>query len=256
MRTFACTVLAAILVAAPLTLCAAGGAARDKALLAARDAFLAGDRVKLARQAEKIRGHVLEPYVGYWRLRLRIEEADPGELRAFLARNAGTVLAEQLRREWLRVLGKNGQWELFRQEHPALVKEDPDVACYALQERWLSRDESVHAGDQALLGDAAAASRGVRSAGRRDAALRGSHAPGPARPLPASGPRRPVSRRRSGSRSACPRTRPRARAGSTAPRERRPRFWSAPAPSWKQPPGANWRLSRSRGWPRSIRRSR
>ncbi len=71
MRTFACTVLAAILIAAPLTLCAAGGASRDKALLAARDAFLAGDRVKLARQAEKIRGHVLEPYVGYWRLRLQ-----------------------------------------------------------------------------------------------------------------------------------------------------------------------------------------
>ena len=113
------------------------GAAQDKALLAARDAFLAGDRVKLARQAEKVRGHVLEPYVGYWRLRLRLDEADPGELRAFLARNAGTVLAEQLRREWLRVLGKNGQWELFRQEHPALVNDDPDVACYALQERWL-----------------------------------------------------------------------------------------------------------------------
>jgi soluble lytic murein transglycosylase len=146
MRTFACTVLTAILVAVPLTLFAAGGAEGDKAFLLARDAFQAGDRAKLARQAEKVRGHVLEPYVGYWRLRLRIEEADPGEVRAFLVRNAGTVLAEQLRREWLRVLGKNGQWELFRQEHPALVNDDPDVACYALQEHWLSREESVPPG--------------------------------------------------------------------------------------------------------------
>ncbi len=138
--------LTTILVATPLTLFAAGGASGDKALLAARDAFLAGDRVKLARQAEKVRGHVLESYVDYWRLRLRLAEADPGEMRDFLTRNAGTVLTEQLRRDWLRVLGKNGQWELFRQEHPALVKDDPDVACYALQARWLSRDESVPPG--------------------------------------------------------------------------------------------------------------
>ena len=166
------TILTVILVAAPLTLFAAGGASQDKALLTARDAFLAGDGTKLARQAEKVRGHVLEPYVGYWRLRLRLDEADPAELRDFLARNAGTVLAEQLRRDWLRLLGKNGQWELFRQEHPALVRDDPDVACYALQARWLSQDESVPAGDQTLLEDAAGAARGVRGAGGRDAALR------------------------------------------------------------------------------------
>ncbi len=132
------TILTVILVAVPLTLFAAGRASQDKALLTARDAFLAGDGTKLARQAEKVRGHVLEPYVGYWRLRLRLDQADPADMRAFLARNAGTVLAEQLRRDWLRVLGKNGQWELFRQEHPALVRDDPDVACYALQERLAS----------------------------------------------------------------------------------------------------------------------
>ena len=146
MRTLACAILTLILVAAPLTLFAAGKASQDKALLTAHDAFLAGDLAKLARQAEKVRGHVLEPYVGYWRLRLRLDQADPDELRGFLTRNAGTVLAEQLRRDWLRVLGKSGQWELFRQEHPALVRDDSDVACYELQARWLNRDESVPLG--------------------------------------------------------------------------------------------------------------
>ena len=136
-------ILTVILLAAPLTLFAAGGTSQDKALLTARDAFLAGDGTKLARQAEKVRGSVLEPYVGFWRIRLHLDQADPADMRAFLARNAGTVLAEQLRRDWLRLLGKNGQWELFRQEHPALVGDDPDVACYALQARWLSQDESV-----------------------------------------------------------------------------------------------------------------
>ena len=133
----------AILVALPVAASAAGGPSQERALLAAHDAFLAGDRAKLARHAEKIRGHALDSYVAFWRLRLRLEEADPGELRDFLARNEGTVLAERLRRDWLPVLGKRGQWEIFREEYSALVKADPDVACYALQERWRRQDASV-----------------------------------------------------------------------------------------------------------------
>ena len=134
---------AIILVALPLTVSAAGNSSQDKALLAAHDAFLAGDRVRLARHAEKIQDHPLDIYVRFWRLRLRLEEADPGEVRAFLAKYTGTVLAEQLRRDWLRVLGRTGRWDLFREEQPALVKDDPDVACYAIQERWRRQDASA-----------------------------------------------------------------------------------------------------------------
>jgi soluble lytic murein transglycosylase len=121
------------------------GAPRDEAFLAAHAAFLKGDRAGLDRQAEKVRGHVLEPYVEFWRLRLRLDEADPLEMKDFLVRNAGTVLAEQLRRDWLRVLGRGGQWALFLEEHPALVRDDPEVACYALHARWLLQDASVFA---------------------------------------------------------------------------------------------------------------
>ena len=132
-----------ILIASPCAADVTGRSAQDKALLAAHEAFLAGDRMKLSRHAEKIQGHTLDVYVSYWRLRLRLEEADPVEVRAFLTRNSGTVLAEQLRRDWLRVLGRTGQWELFREEHPALVKDDPDVTCYALQERRRREDPST-----------------------------------------------------------------------------------------------------------------
>ncbi|MHB9098664.1 MAG: lytic transglycosylase domain-containing protein [Syntrophales bacterium] len=141
-----CALIAAILAALPPAVSEAGGVSGDKALLAARAAFFAGDRAKLARQAENCRGHALEPYVRFWQLRLRLEEAAPSELREFLDRNAGTVLAEQLRRDWLRLLGKTRQWELFRQEYPALVRRDPDVACYALLERWPEERDSVVAG--------------------------------------------------------------------------------------------------------------
>jgi soluble lytic murein transglycosylase len=113
--------------------------------MAAHAAFLKGDRTGFDRQAEKTRGHLLEPYVGFWRLRLRLEEADPAQIKEFLTRNAGTVLAEQLRKDWLRLLGRTGQWALFLEEHPALVRDDPEVAGYALQARWLLQDTSAFA---------------------------------------------------------------------------------------------------------------
>ena len=92
---------------------AAGGEDR---LLAAKDAAQRGDRVKLARQIEALRGHELEPYAEYWLLNLRLQEAGPDELRDFLSRQSGSYLADKLRGEWLKVLGKRREWDAFEAE--------------------------------------------------------------------------------------------------------------------------------------------
>ena len=136
-------IAAAILVALPVTAFAAGKSPQDRVLLAAHDAYVAGDGFRLAGYVDRIRGHVLEPYVEFWRLKIRLEDASPDEIRHFLMRNEGAVLAEQLRRDWLLVLGKKGQWDLFRQELPALVRTDPEISGYALQERWRRQDASA-----------------------------------------------------------------------------------------------------------------
>ena len=67
-------------------------------------------------------------------------------MQDFLARNAGTVLAEQLRRDWLRLLGRTGQWDLFRQERPLLAQNDAEIACYALQDRWRRQEGPLRPG--------------------------------------------------------------------------------------------------------------
>jgi soluble lytic murein transglycosylase len=142
-KAAACSIFAVILAALPFAASAAGSTSQDKALIAAREAFVAGDKVKFSRHAATTRGHALDMYVDFWRLRLRLEESNPEEVRNFLTKNTGTLVAEQLRRDWLRVLGRTGQWGLFRKEQSALVKDDPDVACYALQERWFRQDVSA-----------------------------------------------------------------------------------------------------------------
>ncbi|TMH73128.1 MAG: lytic transglycosylase domain-containing protein [Betaproteobacteria bacterium] len=116
---------------------------QDAAFLAARDAFEANHRTKLATLAPELRDHLLAPYVEYWQLFFKLPGAPAGDVREFLSRYSGTALAEQLRIDWLKVLGKSGRWELFQAEYPALSGDDPEVTCYMLLARWKREDPSV-----------------------------------------------------------------------------------------------------------------
>ena len=122
----------------------------DDAILAARDAYRAGDRAKLAAQLDGVRGHELESYAEYWAFKLALDkqlELSDESVLAFLKRNADTLIAERMRTDWLKEVGKRRQWELFDREYPALLFPDTELKCYALHGR-----HSV--GDKAALEDA------------------------------------------------------------------------------------------------------
>ncbi|MCX7154564.1 MAG: transglycosylase SLT domain-containing protein [Proteobacteria bacterium] len=142
-----CMYRATIALCLLLPLAAIGAAPRnptpDEAVVLARDAFRAGDVVKLNKAAALAGNHVLAPWIDYWQTSLRLDAATPEAVNAFLARNAGSLLAENVRREWLKLLGKRGQWELFQAEFPLLVNEDANTTCYSLAARWRQQDDSA-----------------------------------------------------------------------------------------------------------------
>src|SRR3972149_9537186 len=111
-------VAALVLLALPQCALAARSLSPDEAVLAARDAFRVGDRRKLERAAPLVQGHVLEPYVDYWRLRLHLEDASPENVKSFLERNADSSLGERLRSDWLKSLARKEHWDAFREELP------------------------------------------------------------------------------------------------------------------------------------------
>jgi soluble lytic murein transglycosylase len=117
--------------------CAAGlaSAQGDADFLAARTAFDRGDRQRLDALAPKLAGHVLLPYVAYWQLKLQLDMVGDDEVRAYLARWPQTPLADRLRVEWLKSLGKRGQWATFAAEYPSPVGEDVELGCYGVQYR-------------------------------------------------------------------------------------------------------------------------
>lgn len=124
---------------------------QDADFLAAHDAFLAGDTVKLGRYAQRLKNTPLEVYVNYYQLRLSLGNADtrpvPSKaewpvpnsvaeaVTTFLARPEDTPMIDQLRGEWLKLLGRKQRWELFDAEYPRLTNEDTELTCYALQSR-------------------------------------------------------------------------------------------------------------------------
>jgi soluble lytic murein transglycosylase len=114
---------------------ATASAAADDDFLAARDAFRAGDARKLDFLARRLGNYVLEPYVAYYQLRLRLEDASPAEVRRFLSSYAETPLARSMLAEWLRQLGKAGQWDQFDAEIPRYTGEDLEIACYSVQSK-------------------------------------------------------------------------------------------------------------------------
>jgi soluble lytic murein transglycosylase len=124
--------------AATLALALAGSALAqsDADLLAARTAYEKGDRAKLAAVAPRLSNHVLAPYVAYWQLRLGLEDASPEAIRTYLDKYPATPLADRLRTEWLKFLGRRALWSRFGADYAAPPSDDVELACYNVLFKW------------------------------------------------------------------------------------------------------------------------
>ena len=133
MRVDSCArfLVAAMLIAvAPLA-----PAQSDADFVAARTAFEHGDLRRLDALAPALAGHPLERYIQYWQLKSRLDQASADGVEAFIARYADSPLAERLRVEWLKQLGRRGDFERFAASYRPQISEDPELACYAIQLR-------------------------------------------------------------------------------------------------------------------------
>ena len=118
----------------------------DDAFLAMRDAIKIGDLDGAAALGQRVLSldpnYPLAAYIDYWpmsqRLRSLIDPPPDDSVRAFLAENEGTLVAEFARRDWLLALARRGDFATFDAEYPALrSKDDAQVECDALVSRYL-----------------------------------------------------------------------------------------------------------------------
>ena len=119
--------------------------ADDNEILAAKKAFDRRDLKALdaARAKFAASRHPLAPYVTYWRLSSNLASsstfavAQSDEIQSFLAANTDTPIADNLRRDWLKILGNLGQWSLFTSAYPQLVADDTELTCHVWRYRLI-----------------------------------------------------------------------------------------------------------------------
>ena len=139
----------------------------DDAFLAARDAFRSGDLARAALLSQRVTSldsrYPLAAYLDYWALTRQIRDygdaltgaAPDDAIRRFIARNAGSVVADLARRDWLLALGKRGEWTTFEAEMPKFVlNDDAQVTCFQLTARAIRQIRGVSIGADASTGDA------------------------------------------------------------------------------------------------------
>lgn len=127
-----------------ITFAAADDTAGDAAFLTARDAFRNGDPLRLERALNALPAtYPLRALAEYWQLRQRLEEGDAAGVPAFLATHEGSYLAEKLRGDWLRHMGKSADWANFRREFGWLVQADDELNCYAMQAGSAVQDQAA-----------------------------------------------------------------------------------------------------------------
>ncbi len=123
----------------------AGGLAanQDSEFIAARQAFQSGNGKRLDEYAPRLKRHVLWPYIEYYQLRMQLRTTDMASIRHFLSRYEGSLVGDRLRSDWLKILGKSQQWQIFDKEYPQLVNNDTELLCYAYQRRLDNGDQEI-----------------------------------------------------------------------------------------------------------------
>lgn len=102
---------------------------QDDLFLLAANAYRAQDSARLAQYAARIEPGVLEPYLAFWQLELRLNQAEPAEISAFLDRYADTWVGERMRAAWLKRLAREQSWAQFLNFYPALASPDAELTC-------------------------------------------------------------------------------------------------------------------------------
>ena len=122
----------------------------DDDFLRARQAYATGNTASFEQSASRLSpSHPLYSYLAYWRLQKAGTLANDDRVTDFLSTYPGTWLAERVRADWLKQLGRREMWPAYRAEFPRLVRPDVTHQCYA-------RRAELAAGERSRLKEAIA----------------------------------------------------------------------------------------------------
>jgi soluble lytic murein transglycosylase len=124
----------------------------DNNILEAREALRKRDKSRLAaaRATAQASQHALLPWVDYWELQARLNEAKTEEVEAFYSRWAGSYVEDRLRNDWLLELGRRRDFQALARDYPRFrMNDDREVLCWWLLTEHLAGKDVRDAGRSA-----------------------------------------------------------------------------------------------------------
>jgi soluble lytic murein transglycosylase len=132
MKTGIVSIMAALLMSS-----AAAQSAGDAAVLRMQEAFRANQASTLSQTLPQLRGHVLEPMAAYWEMRVRLDSAPVAQITQRLAALRGSYWEDRLRADWLALLARREQWDLFDAQWPFYrMRDERSLLCSAALRDW------------------------------------------------------------------------------------------------------------------------
>lgn len=127
-----------VTIMAVLAMQAAGAqSAGDAALLRMQDAFRKNQSAALSQTLPQMRGHVLEPMAAYWEMRVRLDTAPVGQITQRLTALQGSYWEDRLRADWLALLARREQWDLFDAQWPLYrMRDERSLLCSGTLRDW------------------------------------------------------------------------------------------------------------------------
>lgn len=129
--------VASLLLAASLLLSQGGGAdtleQQRKLYLSAKKSLLDGNLTAFRKTSDDLKDYPLYPYLVYDYLRPRLASLKDEDIKSFLHQYPDTLLADDLRLAWLKLLAQRNRWQEFLQNYTP--QKDVNLQCYQLQAR-------------------------------------------------------------------------------------------------------------------------
>ncbi len=109
-------------------------------------AFQRGDPKPAQQALPRLRGNLLEPWVAYWAIQPTLSTMTETDFDRFAQAYPHTYVLDRLRNDWLLELGKRQDWDDFARVEPDFImRDDPQVQCYALQREFETENRDTSA---------------------------------------------------------------------------------------------------------------
>ncbi len=104
---------------------------RRRDYLAALEALKAGRTTHFKTLYARLDGYILRGYLEYESIKNRVASTPTAEIERFLDENSQAPISDVIRKKWLRILARRGDWNTFLKEYQD-IEDEPELQCLRL----------------------------------------------------------------------------------------------------------------------------